>query len=211
MTDTLEALTSADRKVPPAAPVTFEEFLAWADEDTWAEWVDGEVVPMAPSNIEHLDLVGFLYELIGGYVRARQLGRVFVAGLLMRLAARPSGREPDVTFVSAAHADRVKATYLDGPADLVVEVVSPESAARDRGEKLLEYEAAGIPEYWLVDPLRRDARFYQLGEGGRYHPAPLDADGWYRSAILPGFRLRAAWLWQRPLPSVTEIAPQTVT
>ena len=46
--------------------------------------------------------------------------------------------------------DRVHRTYLDGPADLVVEIVSPESAGRDRGEKYYEYEAAGIPEYWLL-------------------------------------------------------------
>jgi Uma2 family endonuclease len=73
-----------DRPPPPPGPVSFDEFLAWAAEDTHAEWVDGEIVLMAPSNVEHLDLLGFLHRLIGGYVRANGPGRVFLAGLPMR-------------------------------------------------------------------------------------------------------------------------------
>ncbi|MEJ7756097.1 MAG: Uma2 family endonuclease [Nocardioidaceae bacterium] len=53
-------------------------------------------------------------------------------------------------------------TYLDGAADLAIEIISPESIGRDRGEKFVEYEAAGIREYWLIDPERRQAEFYRL-------------------------------------------------
>ncbi len=42
------------RPARPRSPISFEEFLAWADEDTHAEWVDGEIVLMAPSTVEHL-------------------------------------------------------------------------------------------------------------------------------------------------------------
>jgi Uma2 family endonuclease len=197
-----------DRSPPPLGPVSFEQFMAWADEDTHAEWVDGEIVLMAPSNVEHLDLIGFLYTVIGGYVRANDLGRVFFAGLLMRLRTRPSGREPDLVFIAAAHADRLRETYLDGPADLVVEIVSPDSVERDRVAKLAEYEAAGIPEYWLIDPLRRDAAFHRLGADGHYHLSPPDAEGVYRSPVLAGFPLGVAWLWQRPLPNPSNILQQ---
>lgn len=54
-----------------------------------------------------------------------------------------------------------------------------------------------------------DALFYVLGEDGRYRPAVVDADGVCRSAVLPGFRLRIAWLWQRPLPAIADVAPLT--
>jgi hypothetical protein len=64
--------------------------------------------------------------------------------------------------------------------------------------------AAGIPEYWIIDPLRQDARFYQLGEDGTYRPAMLDANSVYTSREVPGFRLRVSWLWQRPLPTIDE-------
>lgn len=112
----------------------------------------------------------------------------------------------DLLFVSNQHVDWLRPTYLDGPADLVIEVVSPESVERDRVTKLAEYEAAGISEYWLVDFLRREALFHRLGDDGRYHLVPVDADGFYRSAVLRGFRLRVSWLWQRPLPPIAAVA-----
>ncbi len=197
------------RPAPPPTPISFEEFLAWADEDTLAEWVDGELRIMSPASADHQRVRDFLLTLLRLFVEAHRLGEVFSAPFLMRLPTRPSGREPDLLFVASSHANRLRETHLDGPADLVVEIVSPESEARDRGEKLVEYEAAGIPEYWLIDPLRQDAVFYRRGDDGRYRPVPIDPDGVYQSAVLPGFRLRIAWLWQRPLPPIAEVAPQT--
>jgi Uma2 family endonuclease len=128
----------------------------------------------------------------------------------MRLPTRPSGREPDLLFVANEHGNRLRPTYVDGPADLVIEIVSPDSEERDRVTKLAEYEGAGVPEYWLVDPVPQEATFYRLGADGRYDAVPINADGFYHSAALPGFRLWVAWLWQRPLPALAEVLPQTM-
>ncbi len=204
----MQTFATSERPAP-ARPVSFEDFLAWADEDTSAEWVDGEIVLMSPSSADHQRLLAFLYGLLVAYVTQRQLGELFLPPFLMRLVSRPSGREPDLLFVADEHADRLRGAYLDGPADLVVEIVSPESDERDHGAKFVEYEAAGIPEYWLIDPLRETAFFHELGADGRYHIGSVDADGFYHSAVLSGFRLRVAWLWQRPLPPVSEVVLQT--
>jgi len=187
---------------PPGIPtrMTWEEYLAWDFEDCQAEWVDGEVVMMPPVRVDHQFILGFLYEVIARYVRRHRLGRVLFAPALMRLSSRPSGREPDLLCLAAAHVDRLKETYVDGPADLAVEIVSPDSEARDRATKLVEYEAGGVTDYWLIDPLRKETYFYVLGEDGRYHLAPVSADGVYESHVLEGFRLRVDWLWQVPLP-----------
>jgi Uma2 family endonuclease len=115
----------------------------------------------------------------------------------------PSGREPDVLVIAAAHRDRVKAMYLDGPADLALEIVSRESVDRDYQVKLGEYQAAGVLEYWLIDPLTATATFYQLDAKGWYQAAPPDADDVHHSRILPGYWLRVGWLWQVPLPDPT--------
>ena len=200
-----DILTPPSAPGPPLPRMTFEEFLDWCDGETRAEWVDGVVVLMSPNCLTHQDLAGFLYSLLSAFIRAHQLGRVWFAPVLMRLPSRPSGREPDLVFVSNEHADRLRETYIDGPADLAVEILSPESDARDRGEKFVEYEAAGIPEYWLIDPPRQRAWFYQLGQDDSYLAGPIDPDGFYHSAVLPGFRLRVDWLWQRPLPPVDEL------
>lgn len=203
-----QALNVAERPVPPPAPVSFEEFLAWAPDNALAEWVDGEVLVMSPASAEHQHLVVFLVTLINLFLETHHLGTVMVAPFPMRIPSRPSGREPDLLFVSAEHLDRIQPTYLDGPADLAVEIVSPESDDRDRGAKFLEYEASGVPEYWLIDLPRHDAWFFHRGPDGLYHPAPVEGDGIYRSMVLPGFWLKTSWLWERPLPPVTNVLRQ---
>ena len=190
--------------LPSTAPrkMTYEEFLAWTDEDILAEWVDGEVVMYSPASRQHQLLVGFLEKVLGMFVEQRNLGIVLSAPFQMRL--EDSGREPDLLFVAVDHLDRLKDTYLDGPADLVVEIVSPESAGRDRGDKFYEYARAGVPEYWLLDPEMEWAEFYQL-EKGRYRVAFSGKEGRYEALVLPGFWLRVEWLWQEPLPKVLDV------
>jgi Uma2 family endonuclease len=202
--DLLALKRSAPDYVPPPPPVSWDEFLAWANEDSHAEWVDGEIIEMPPSNTDDLDTSMFLSTFLLLYVQRRGLGRIFHSGALVRLAQKPSGREPDLVFVKREHVERIKPMFVDGPADLVVEIVSPDSVTRDYRDKLAEYEAAGIPEYWIVDPRRKEARFYQLGEDGAYRLVPVDADGIYTSKVVTGFKLRVAWLWQRPFPTIDE-------
>jgi Uma2 family endonuclease len=108
-----------------------------------------------------------------------------------------------VFFVSSNKRDQIRERYFDGAPALAIEIVSDESASRDRVDKFEEYEDAGVREYWIIDPRprRRRADFYQLGVDGKYQPVPT-LDGVYRSAVLPGFWLRVEWLWQEPLPKL---------
>ncbi|MDW8065650.1 MAG: Uma2 family endonuclease, partial [Anaerolineae bacterium] len=78
-------------------------------------------------------------------------------------------------------------------------------APRDRGEKFYEYQEAGIPEYWLIDPHRQWAEFYQLDDQGRFQYAPPDTEGIYRSKAIPGFWIQVNWLWQDPHPPVDHV------
>ena len=192
-------------RTPPPGPVSFEEFLAWCDEDTHAEWVDGAIIMMSPASDQHQNLIEFLITILRMFNESQQAGWLRVAPFLMRTDVKPSGREPDILFVTKERMQLVQPTFLDGPADLIVEIVSPESIGRDRGEKFVEYEAAGVKEYWLIDPLRQQAEFYQLDDQGLYHAAALDADGSYHSIMLPGFWLRVTWLWQKPLPPLLSV------
>lgn len=116
----------------------------------------------------------------------------------MRVAGGQSGRTPDVMFIASEHSERIKPTHLDGPADLAIEAISPDSRARDRGEKYYEYEQAGGRECWILYPDCKRAEFCVLSAEGFYEPAPIGDDGIYRSAALDGLWLEAAWLWTRP-------------
>ncbi len=193
--------------IPVVSGMSFEEFLV-AYEGIHAEWVDGEVVVMSPNSLQHSELLGFLSSILRVFVEERKLGKVIVPAYVMRIPERPLGREPDVMYVAREHLDRLAENYLDGPADLVVEVVSPDSRGRDRGEKFYEYEQAGVREYWLIDPIRQQAELYRLDERGTYAAAGPDDEGRLHSEVLPGFWIRAEWLWAEPLPTVLWVHAQ---
>jgi Uma2 family endonuclease len=181
---------------------TFEEFLEWYDEETRAEWVDGEVIFMSPNSLEHQDIVGFLAALLRIFAEVNNQGLVLTQPFLMKLSSRPSGREPDLMLIGRERLVSLQAAYLDGPADLVIEVISPESRTRDRRDKYQEYEQAGVREYWLLDPTRNQADFYQLQPAGIYQTVSFGDDGIFRSQVLDGLWLKVDWLWQEPLPSL---------
>jgi len=141
--------------------------------------------------------VRFLLVLVRTFAAFHRLGEVFDTPFQVRLWPEGPVRQPDLVFVAAAHGGRVTPTGVEGPPDLVVEVVSDDSMQRDRVDKFDEYEKAGVREYWILDnrPDRRRAWFYRLDEQGRFVPILPDADGVVRSSVLPGFWLREAWLW----------------
>jgi Uma2 family endonuclease len=176
----------------------YEEYLAWTDEDTHSEWVNGEVIVFMPPKNPHQTLVEFLHHFIGLFVKIFDLGRLRIAPFELKITPESNSREPDLMFMAKAHLDRLTEERVAGPPDLIIEIVSNDSMHRDRVDKFDEYEAGGVPEYWIIDnrPQQQRAWFYQLDENGRYQSAPVDNENVYHSAILPGFWLRLDWLWQ---------------
>lgn len=199
--------------------MSYEEFLTWADEDIHAEWVNGEVIVHMPPKKVHQEIVGFLYRLLGFFTDFFQLGEVLVAPFEMKLAPDGPARQPDILFVASEHLEHLTEDRLLGPADLVVEVVSPDSVRRDYVEKFTEYERYGVREYWVIDsrPGHCNADFWVRDQRNQFQAADVGEEGVYRSAVLPGFWLRTEWLWTTPLPNplfaFAEIAgfpPETV-
>jgi Uma2 family endonuclease len=192
--------------------MSYEEYLAWADEDVHAEWVNGEVIVQMPPKEPHQRVVAFLLQLMGLFIQLFQLGRLLPAPFEMRATPDGPAREPDLIFVASEHLDRLSQERLSGPADLVVEVISDDSVARDRADKFYEYQAAGVREYWILDsrPGRERADFYVLDERGRYRPVPPESDGRYHSTVLPGFWLHVDWVTAAEPPAVLTALAQVV-
>jgi Uma2 family endonuclease len=192
--------------------MSYEEYLAWADEDVHAEWVDGEVVVQMPPKEPHQRVIAFLVSLMGLFIQLFNLGRLLPAPFEMRAIPDGPAREPDLVFVALEHLDRLTEERLSGPADLVVEVISNDSVGRDRADKFYEYQAAGVREYWILDsrPGYERADFYVLDEKGRYRPVPVDPDGRYHSTILPGFWLQVEWVTAVEPPAVLTALAQIV-
>ena len=185
--------------------MTYEQFLRTIPDDVHAEWIDGEVVPMTPVSRDHNELSVFLLVLLCHYVEAQNLGKIFCEPFQMKTGPDLPGRSPDLMFVSKKRLSKVKQNHLQGPADLVIEIISPDSRSRDRGEKFYEYEQGGVQEYWLIDPVRKQAEFWALGKDGIYQLMKVGEDGIFRSQVLKGLWLQVSWLWQAPLPPLVKV------
>jgi Uma2 family endonuclease len=193
--------------------MSYEEFVAWANEDVHAEWANGEVIVFTPPSVRHQTVSGLFAALLVLFVRAFNRGTVLTAPVEMRATLDGPAREPDILFVATEHLERLTEQRLAGPADLVVEVISTESVGRDRAEKFYEYQEAGIAEYILLDPCRGKERvdLYRLTEEGKYLAVLPDGEGRYHSTVLPGFWFHPSWFWQEPAPDplllLAEMAP----
>lgn len=178
--------------------MSYKEFLEWADEDTHAEWVDGEVIIHMPANEHHQLTLTFLLQILNLFVNLFDLGKVLVAPFAMRAQAGGPHREPDILFIARENLERLSENQLSGPADLVIELISDDSVRRDRYDKFHEYRQAGIREYWIIDPRpgRKRADFYYLNEQSQYELFATEDDEQVTSRVLSGFWLRPAWLWE---------------
>ncbi len=200
-----------ERQAESVAPLThlsFEEYLkAYASvEGIRTEWIAGEVrIYPVSNNISHERIFCFLSFLLDRFLNVRSLGEALLDGFPMYLEASNSAREPDLPVVLNEHRDRIAPTRLNGIADVVIEIVSPESDQHDHGAKFVEYEAAGVPEYRLIDPIRSEADFFALGTDKHYHRLARDEKGRLVSGVLPGFALDLALLWRELPPRGTEI------
>jgi Uma2 family endonuclease len=173
--------------------VTFEDYMErYADQFT--EWVEGMVIKLSPAALIHIKISQFFIELFRLYLKRVPVAQLFSAPFVMQLKTGKQGREPDICLVLNERSSIILDTMLAGPGDVVIEIVSPESVDRDLVEKYDEYEAYGVREYWVINPVRKQTDFYVLGDDQHYHRIEL-ANNVFHSTILPQFRLPTTSLW----------------
>jgi Uma2 family endonuclease len=144
---------------------TYAEFARLTSEgSTRYEVIDGELAVTPAPTPAHQTVVVNLVLTVGRFVRDHALGQVF-PGPIDVLLGEGDYLEPDLVFVAADRAYLVSDRGIEGPPDLVVEILSPSTAHRDRGVKLERYRHFGVPEYWIVDIDARTVEVWCLGEG----------------------------------------------
>ncbi|NEO87910.1 MAG: Uma2 family endonuclease [Spirulina sp. SIO3F2] len=139
---------------------SFEDYLAYDDgSDKLYELFNGELIEVPPESGFNVELANFLFAVFLARVGHR---RVRGHGLELEVHGEPKNRYPDLTIIRPEHIEQLQRRntirLTMSPPLLVVEVVSPGSVQRDRDyiAKRGQYEAVGIPEYWLVDPQRQE-------------------------------------------------------
>ncbi|MBI4718775.1 MAG: Uma2 family endonuclease [Planctomycetes bacterium] len=183
----------------------FADFLELVQADQKADLIDGAIYMASPENTQHNAVVAWLGALLQTYVEAKQLGRLMVNKVAFRLTDLTSP-EPDLAVVLAHRLSTVKHGYVDGPPDVAIEVVSPDSVERDYEDKRLRYEEAGVAEYWILDPGEKCATFLlrPSGPAAAFTEAALEGTV-FRSRALPGFWLDSTWVWSETRPTALSV------
>ena len=184
----------------PSPQLTYEDLLRLPEDRLRHELIDGEHYMSPAPNLKHQSVVLNLAAILLRYARAHGLGKVLIAPTDVLFSAHDVV-EPDVLFVAAGRADRLRERYVAGAPDLVVEVLSPASRGMDKIKKRRLYEVQGVPEYWIVDPAAETLEVYRTAAGGRLTlQASLSQTGSARDAghaeetmletpLLPGLRI----------------------
>jgi Uma2 family endonuclease len=182
---------------------TFADFCERIPEGLKADLIEGVIYVASPDNIQHYDVNSWLQMLISRYLKERKIeGRLFGYKIAFRLSEK-NGPEPDLAYLRPESCIRIRNTYIDGPPDLAVEIVSPDSVERDYEKKRDQYESAAVAEYWIIDPLEERLTCYRLGKNGRYKEIRA-RNGRIHSDVIPRFWVNPAWFWQSPLPDEDE-------
>lgn len=180
-------------------PMSADEFLAWdARQSVKHEFVAGEVFAMAGAGEAHVTAAGNVYAALRRHLKGSPC-RTFITDMKLRVEATDAFYYPDV-MVTCAAADAGEAMVKREPL-LLVEVLSPSTAAYDRGAKFAAYrQLPTLREYLLVDPDTRRCDLYRLGADGLWVLHPFEPGQDLQLASV-GLELPAATLWDEvPAP-----------
>ncbi|HLX07732.1 MAG TPA: Uma2 family endonuclease [Thermoanaerobaculia bacterium] len=197
--------------------LTEDEFYEQEGEDSPYQYLGGQLVIREPVSFQHEDICLFLHTLLR--IALDERGGAVAQGFHYPMRLDPKwSPEPDIMVVLDQNRRRIGPQRLAGPADLVIEVASPDDVRRALRLKLPRYREAGIPEIWVVDPWVQSvqvevltaeiAALDPLGSLGSKEAAAPDryrlgrvTAGRLASAVLPWFWIDVSWLWQSPMPS----------
>jgi Uma2 family endonuclease len=158
------------------------------------EFDDG-VLDFLPLPTEyHQCVLLFLCEALRRFLSKRDAGIVLHAPMQVRFSPKKY-REPDILFMLTANARRRHNQYWDG-ADLVMEVVSPHNPQRDFEDKRDDYAAAGISEYWIIDPEKRKITVLTLKDNHYIERGAYGVGRRATSALLKGFSVDVSKLFK---------------
>ena len=190
----------------PAGIVDLASFRRWTLSDEFPQrgridYIHGQIeVDISPANIwRHSGLKSILGMDIGALIRSQNLGQVFIDQTRVVSPVADLSCEPDILYVSweslksgrvvcrpaAKPSDALDQMEFEGGPELVVEVVSPSSVAKDTQRLPPAYFSAGVREFWLADARVQEAKLiiHARGRAG-FEPVVIDAQGYQRSEVL---------------------------
>jgi len=165
---------------------TYKDYAALPDDGNRYEVVDGVLFMVPSPGSEHQNAVGEIFVHLREYIKLRGLGKVFLAPLDVELAPDVVV-QPDVIVILNDQRKKITHNRIMGAPDLVVEVVLPGSVGYDRREKQDMYARAGVPEYWIVDPLAQNVELLFLETESYRSQGIFQGNSVLPSRVVPQF------------------------
>ena len=181
--------------------LTHQDLLRMPQDGLRHEILDGVHHVTASPTPRHQRVLQRVNLRIGNYVEQSQCGEVFGSSV-DTILAKHDVAVPDLQFISEQRLSIVREKNIQGPPDLVLEILSPSTRRKDLGVKLERYEQLGVLEYWILDPDRDEARIYrrESREAERFLP-PLhltaEAGDSLTSPLFPGLEIPLQTLFAR--------------
>ena len=170
---------------------TYEDY-AKTPEGEWFEVHDGAPIPRQPTTTSHQRVLVDLGVSVYTFIKGRELGEAFWRPLDVVLTDCDIV-QPDFLFVSNERRGILTELNIRGAPDLVVEILSPDTAAYDKGYKRDLYEKHGVKEYWMADVDSRTITVLRLNAAGVFELAGIYGEGdAFESSVLVGFTLNVS-------------------
>lgn len=155
----------------PDKVYTYADYLSW-DEDERIEIIDGKPIMQATPSRKHQQISFEICRQLGNYLEGKTC-KAYAAPFTVRLFETNEDIpdniktivEPDISII--CDKNKLDDRGCKGAPDMVIEILSPSTAAYDALTKLDKYQQAGVKEYWIVDPEEKTVRVYLL-EGDFY-------------------------------------------
>lgn len=174
-------------------PLTYDDLRQMPDDHNRYEIIGGELLVSPSPNRAHQTVSYLLTQVVGDHVDVNRLGKVFAAPVDVQLSPHNTV-QPDILFIRQDRLDIYPADGpVEGPPNLVVEIISPSSRIVDRTRKAALYADSGVLEYWVVDPEERQFQLFVLADG-RYETIDT-VDGRFHSTAIPGLIVDPAALF----------------
>ena len=170
----------------PQIKFTYRDYLQLPEQDR-RELIEGDFYMAPAPNIRHQTISGNLGMILRDFVRRNKLGVVLLAPTDVVLSDL-NVVQPDILYISNERREIITENNISGAPDLVVEILSPSTASRDRELKLGLYARFGVREYWIVDPDESSVQVMELGTEG-YDTIGCYDSGEVESSVLPGFHI----------------------
>ena len=176
----------------PAGTSTYDDYLATPDDERY-ELLEGDLVMVPAPSYTHQRVQSRLSRRLGHFIEEHELGECLNAPLDIVLSEK-NIVQPDIVYVSREREPSIvqKDGKVHGAPDLVVEILSPSTAATDRGAKLDLYSNCGVREYWIVDPVKRTVDVFSRQGGWLTTIRTFGTDETLESALLRGLKVRLA-------------------